>query len=129
MAEHELGKKDRLIDDLLLQSENLQGVGKMAGKRTGQMKIESHLEINLKRKVRGLTNELIVKTDEIEALKRNIRTTRQGELEVEIKLYGEECIRLRRQLEDVMKSKDTFADPRELKIIKEEFRQRDSIIA
>jgi len=30
----------------------------MAGKRTGQMKIESHLEINLKRKVRGLTNEV-----------------------------------------------------------------------
>jgi hypothetical protein len=28
-----------------------------------------------------------------------------------------------------MKSKDTFADPRELKIIKEEFRQRDNIIA
>ena len=28
-----------------------------------------------------------------------------------------------------MKSKDTFADPRELKIIKEEFRQRDTIIA
>ena len=41
---------------------------------------------------------------------------------MEVKLYGEECVRLRRQLEDVMKSKDTFADPRELKIIKEEFR-------
>ena len=27
-----------------------------------------------------------------------------------------------------MKSKDTFADPRELKIIKEEFRQRDGVI-
>lgn len=48
---------------------------------------------------------------------------------MEVKLYGEECVRLRRQLEDVMKSKDTFADPRELKIIKEEFRQRDLIIS
>ena len=45
-----------------------------------------------------------------------------------MRLYGEECVRLRRQLEDFMKSKDTFADPRELKIIKEEFKSRDAII-
>lgn len=29
----------------------------------------------------------------------------------------EECIRLRSSLEEVIKSKDTFADPRELEII------------
>jgi hypothetical protein len=34
MAEHELGKKDRLIDDLLIQSENFQGT-KMVGVRKG----------------------------------------------------------------------------------------------
>ena len=62
-------------------------------------------------------------------MKKNIKVTRQAELEVEIKLYGAECVRLRRQLEEVMKSKDTFADPRELKIIKGEFQQRDTIIA
>jgi hypothetical protein len=131
MAEHELGKKDRLIDDLLMQQENFQGPQgtKLAGGRKGQIKMQSHLEINLKRQVKDLQSEVGLRKDEIEGLKRNIRATRQGELEIEVKMYGEECVRLRRQLEEVMKSKDTFADPRELKIIKEEFRQRDNIIA
>ena len=51
------------------------------------------------------------------------------EIEVEIKLYMEECSRLRSQLEEVIKSKDTFADPQELKIIEEKFQQRDALIA
>ena len=66
--------------------------------------------------------------DEIESLKRNIRSTRQQELEVEVKLYMEECVRLRHQLEEVIRSKDTFADPQELKIIEEKFQQRDAMI-
>ena len=59
--------------------------------------------------------------NEVEALKRNIRSTRQQEIEVEVKLYMEECARLRHQLEEVIRSKDTFADPQELKIIEEKF--------
>ena len=51
------------------------------------------------------------------------------EIEVEIKLYMEECARLRSQLEEVIKSKDTFADPQELKIIEEKFLQRDAVIS
>ena len=41
----------------------------------------------------------------------------------------EECARLRHQLEEVIRSKDTFADPQELKIIEEKFQQRDAVIA
>ena len=33
----------------------------------------------------------------------------------------DECVRLRHQLEEVIRSKDTFADPQELKIIEEKF--------
>jgi hypothetical protein len=44
-------------------------------------------------------------------LKRNIKTTKQNELEVEMRAYVEECTRLRQQLEEVIRSKDTFADP------------------
>ena len=54
-------------------------------------------------------------------MKRNIKITRQSELEIEVKLYMEECVRLRLQLEEVIRSKDTFADPQELKIIEEKF--------
>ncbi len=38
--------------------------------------IETHLVINLKRKIRDLNGELEVKSEEIEALKKNIRFTR-----------------------------------------------------
>ena len=41
----------------------------------------------------------------------------------------EECARLRQQLEEVIKSKDTFADPQELKIIEQKFQQRDLVIS
>lgn len=77
--------------------------------------------MNLKRKIRDLKAENERKVSEVEALKKNIRCTRLSEIEVEIKMYMEECARLRNQLEEVIASKDTFADPQELKIIEEKF--------
>ena len=55
--------------------------------------------------------ELLTKRDEVELLKRNIKNTRTHETEIEIKIYMDECMRLRNNLEEVIKSKDTFADP------------------
>ena len=62
---------------------------------SGSIKGDTHLVINLKRKVRDLQTECGKKLDEIENLKRNIKITRQSELEIEVKLYMEECVRLR----------------------------------
>lgn len=45
-----------------------------------------------------------------------------------MKMYIDECTRLRHQLEEVIKSKDTFADPEELKIIEGKFQQQDILI-
>lgn len=42
-------------------------------------------------------------------------------MEVEVKMYMDECVRIRQQLEEVIMSKDTFADPEELKMIEEKF--------
>ena len=44
-------------------------------------------------------------------------------------MYVDECARLRHQLEEVIKSKDTFADPQELKLIEQKFQQRDIVIS
>jgi len=101
----------------------------ISGGRAGRgIQNETHLVINLKRKVKDLNFESSKKNEEIEALKKNIRNTRQQETEVEVKVYIEECARLRHQLEEVIRSKDTFADPQELKIIEEKFQQRDTVI-
>jgi uncharacterized protein YlxW (UPF0749 family) len=87
------------------------------------LKIESHLATNLKRKIRELQGEVTSKNNEVEALKRHIKSTKIAEIEIEMKLYIDECTRLRTQLEEVIRSKDTFADPQEVRIIEERFQQ------
>jgi hypothetical protein len=85
--------------------------------------LESHLTNNLKRKIRELQGDLSTKSNEVEALKRHIKSTKFAEIEVEMKLYMDECARLRAQLEEVIRSKDTFADPQEVRMIEERFQQ------
>jgi hypothetical protein len=85
--------------------------------------LESHLTNNLKRKIRELQGDVSTKSNEVEALKRHIKSTKFAEIEVEMKLYMDECARLRAQLEEVIRSKDTFADPQEVRMIEERFQQ------
>lgn len=54
-------------------------------------------------------------------MKRNMKTTKNIEMEIELRTFMDECTRLRQQLEEVIKSKDTFADPEELKMIEDRF--------
>ena len=75
-----------------------------------------------------MQTEITSKQDEVDALKRNIKNTKIAEIEVEMKMYMDECTRLRHQLEEVIKSKDTFADPEELKVIEEKFQQQEMLI-
>ena len=84
-------------------------------------KFESHLTQNLKRRIKEMQNTITSKSEELELVKRNIKTTKAGELEVEMRAYVDECTRLRQQLEEVIRSKDTFADPQELKLIEDRF--------
>jgi hypothetical protein len=46
-----------------------------------------------------------------------------------MKLYMDECARLRAQLEEVIRSKDTFADPQEVRMIEERFQQQELVIS
>ena len=124
MVENELTRKDRIIDDLIAQADSS---GKLGGR--GGSGMVSHLVTNLKRKVKDQQAEMNQKKEEVELLKRNIKNTRTHETEIEIKLFMEECARLRQKLEEVIKSKDTFADPQELKIIEQKFQQRDLVIS
>lgn len=124
--ENDIAKKDRLIDELMAAQEASFGTRPKLAVRAA--KNETHLVINLKRKIRDINNEKQMLMAENEALRRNIRISKMGELEVEMKVYIEECARLRHQLEEVIKSKDTFADPQELKVIEAKFQQKDVLI-
>jgi len=97
MVEVELQRKDKVIDELLAQQEQNFGLPQAKfSSGPGRIKAtETHLVINLKRKVKDLNNECGKRSEEIEALKRNIRSSRLQEVEVEVKIYMEECARLR----------------------------------
>ena len=110
ILESELSKKEKLVDDLLLQQDtssyqmaaanNVGSVKNVGGINSGagnaqKLKLESHLAANLKRKIRELQTEVTSKTNEVEALKRHIKSTKIAEIEIEMKLYIDECTRLR----------------------------------
>ena len=61
ILEGELTKKEKLVDDLLLQQDNgafASSSGAVTSK-SGKLKLESHLTINLKRKIKDLGNQLM----------------------------------------------------------------------
>lgn len=62
----------------------------------------SHLVSSLKQSVKDLKSELKQRDEEITEFKKNIKTTRTAELEVELQAYIDECTRLRHHLEEVL---------------------------
>jgi hypothetical protein len=64
-------------------------------KSSGGNYAESFLVSQLKRSTRDLKLELQEKDRLIEQLKRNIRLSKTQEIEVELTVYIEECLRLR----------------------------------
>ena len=55
ILETELNKKEKLIDDLLMQQDSFQVGGNQSTKSQFQkLKLESHLTLNLKRKIKEL---------------------------------------------------------------------------
>ena len=53
------------------------------------------LIVNLKRQVQDLKDTLYTKDNEIVDLKKEIKSTKIKELEIELKVYMQECLRLR----------------------------------
>lgn len=121
-----MSKNEKLVTDLM-QQDSFQGP---TSNKIGisKSKIESHLSMNLKRKVKEFQHQVHQKQEEIDTLRRNIKSTKIAEIEVEMKMYIDECTRLRQQLEEVIMSKDRFADPDEVKAIEDKFNQQDQLI-
>jgi hypothetical protein len=137
--EAELRQRERVIDELLVKPDAIANLtsgattsavalATVGGNFAKMKKFESHLTQNLKRRMKEMQLVIATKSQELDTLKRNIKTTKQNEMEVELRSYMEECTRLRQQLEEVIKSKDTFADPEELKIIESRFATQEQII-
>ena len=59
--------------------------------------------MSLKKQVKEMKGEVQKKEDEIDMMKKNIKISKVHEMETEVKTYKEECLRLRRLIDDMMK--------------------------
>jgi len=92
-TESELQRKDRLLAEVIerINSES-------ASSNLVKLQKETHLITALKQKVKTLEDDLTLKNKEISELKKNIKITKFKEYEKQIKVYEEECLRLRNLL-------------------------------
>lgn len=85
----------------------------------------SHITQNLKNHVKELKQDMKKKDEELNKLKRSLKATNIQELEVEMKLYVDECTRLRHMLEESYKNS---MDPNEMQKLQEQFQMQDNYL-
>ncbi|KAL4504508.1 hypothetical protein ABPG72_009954 [Tetrahymena utriculariae] len=64
---------------------------------------QATLIFNLKKQITELQNEAKAKEQDLQKIQRSVKLTSIKELEVQLKMYSEECLRLRRMLEQQMR--------------------------
>lgn len=85
----------------------------------------SHITQSLKNHVKELKADLKKKDEEINKIKKSLKSTNIQELEVEMKLYVDECTRLRHMLEEAYKN---VMDPNEMAKLQEQFQIQDNYL-
>lgn len=58
--------------------------------------------MSLKKQIRELKYEVLKRDEELEVLRKNMKSTKSRELEQEIETYREECLRLRAIMEELI---------------------------
>ncbi|CDW90055.1 UNKNOWN [Stylonychia lemnae] len=95
----QIGSRDKLFDDLY-KSAFITSQGTFAKNNLNK---DALLIINLKRQVQDLKDNVFNKDAEIYDLKKEIKSTKIKELEIELKTYMQECLRLRQITEQAIK--------------------------
>lgn len=63
---------------------------------------KTHLIPNLKQTIKDLKDQIKIKEEEIAILRKNPKSTKLSEVEIEMQTYIDECTRLRHHLEEIM---------------------------
>ena len=99
-CEKEVSSKDKKIQELLEQLRSPQaglfGVTQTVQRTKGDL----HLMLVMKRKMKEVVKENKALKEDIQVLKKDIKLTSLHEKEVETQIYADECVRLRRMLEE-----------------------------
>ena len=82
----------------------------------------------LKKQITELKSIIRERDKEIDDIKKNYKYTRINELEIDLKVYIEELVRMRNILDQVMKSRDPLSDPHQSKLIETELENRSKAL-
>ena len=88
---------------------------------------QSTLIVALKKQVKEQKEELKAKHDEIEGMKRSAKMTRVQEIEIELKTYMDENIRLKNAFEELMRLKPEIK-PEDYNLLEERYYQQGNLI-
>ncbi len=126
-SDGELSRKDKEIKDLSDRIQN-PSVGtfikEIHGKRA---KTGAHLVMALKKRVQDTQKENAALREGLQTLKKNIRLTTTQELDTEVQTYADECVRLRKMLEDMVGEKQ-YLTAEDVATIEEKIRQQNQVI-
>ncbi len=121
--QQELNSRDKELEKLTVRLQQALGQqtgaaeGGLSTKAAGNLKhhfAESFIVCQLKKNNRELKMEVQEKDRLLEQLKRNIKMSKSHEIEVELTIYIEECLRLRQQLEQAHIEKSMLLQQQEL---------------
>jgi hypothetical protein len=102
-------------------------VKKKSQKRIKILLTYSYLVTSLKKQVKDLRNEKSSKEEELINLKKKTKVTKLQEMEVEIKMYIDECTRLRHLLEEVIQQK-SMVGQEDINMIEQKLNQQNNML-
>jgi len=100
ILERKLAEKDEMVNELFNQKD-ISTIGSL-GQKLNKRKFENHLTSNLKKQVKEARQQVHEKDEELIKIKKEIKSTKLQELDLELRTYMDECLRLRHMLEETM---------------------------
>lgn len=121
----ELDKRDKIIQELLFKVDSDQGISQM---NFQPRMAEPHLVSALKNQIKNMKNELRLKEEETTKMKKNIKITRIQEAEIEMRMFSDECTRLKHLIEEIVKQKAIGYTMQDINALGEKINKQTSLL-
>jgi len=125
LCENEVERKDKMIQELLNQINNQAGTNQAFVRRTTA---ETHLVSALKKQLREMKDDIRNKDEDAKKMRKNLKITRLQETEIEIRMFSDECTRLKHIIEEIMKQKASGYSPQDVAALEERINQQAALI-
>jgi myosin heavy subunit len=123
--DREMDKRDKIIQDLLLKVDSEPAFNQSKMQRP---QADSHLVVALKKQVKSIKDEIRQKEEESIKLKKNLKITRMQEMDIEKKMFTDECTRLKHIIEEIMKQKAIGYTAQDIKALGDRMNQQANLL-